>query len=245
MPAVPETQLCADFQAWLHQHHPEWTPYPETGSWDLLLVRAADGCQIGVQAKKHFNATLLRQSLPDRRFAFYGKGSGPDYRAILIPKPAADVLEVCDFCGLICFFRKQGHYGSPDTFQPDLCADAIDRWTGWFPERRHKLPGYVPDVAAGASAPVRLTRWKEGALKICALLEVRGHATREDFKAAGIDHRRWVPAGWLRFDKERGAYIRGPELHFDRQHPDVFRQIVAAVREWPEFNSPTPAGQSP
>jgi hypothetical protein len=222
-----ESDLCRRFIAWAQPQG--WTAYAETGDWDILLVRG-DGIQIGVQAKKHFNATLLRQAMPSVPWAW--RESGPDYRAILLPKYCGDVAAVCDFCGL-AYFHAGRFYGRSDhkeilnEFVPRIDAK-LEKWLQWPAESRIKLPDYVPDVAAGASSPIRLTEWKVSALRICAVLEIRGYLTREDFKRYHVDHRRWVPMGWLRI--EDGRYVRGPELMFDRQHPVNYQQILAEVR---------------
>jgi hypothetical protein len=73
-------------------------------------------------------------------------------------------------------------------------------WFEMAPIRRHDLPEYVPDVAAGSSSPIQLTKWKIAAIKIAITLERRGYVTRLDFKKQGIDHRRWLAVGtnWLR-----------------------------------------------
>ena len=71
-----EAALCADFITWVKAESgtqrrfgagrsPVWTPYAETAGWDILLV-AADGTQIGVQAKLRFNLKVIAQSIPDR-----------------------------------------------------------------------------------------------------------------------------------------------------------------------------------
>jgi hypothetical protein len=209
-----ESALCTAFIAGAREQG--WTAYPETSGWDIVLVR--DGLQIGIQAKLTFNATLLRQALP---VYTWGDDYGPHYRAVLVPKMPADALHVLQFCGLVGFHR----YCSGD-FIPGIDPD---HWQEWPAKKRIELPDYVPDVIAGASAPVQLTQWKIGALKICALLEIRGHVTREDFRTAGIDHRRWVPMRWLEI--KDGVYVRGPKLIFQKQHPEVYPQILRDVRE--------------
>ena len=93
------------------------------------------------------------------------------------------------------------------------------------------LPEYVPDVSAGASAPVQLTDWKIRAIKIAVLLEKRGFVTRSDFKGIGIDHRRWLaPNDWLKI--ENGRYIAGRLPDFKAQHPKNYAEIVADFDKW-------------
>jgi hypothetical protein len=119
-------------------------------------------------------------------------------------------------------------------FWPGLPGSAhygVNEWHYTNPGKRHELPGYVPDVVAGSSAPVQLTRWKVAALRVCAILEIRGYVTRDDFRLNGIDNRRWINDNrWLVSGGAAGQYVRGPGLMFDKQHPDVYPQVVASVR---------------
>ena len=236
-----EANLCADFIAWVKREGgkyrsgvktPVWTPYAETAGWDILLV-AEDGTQIGVQAKLKFNMKVLSQSIPDSWDDW--RGTGPDYRAVLVPEGDSAHSNICDTLGLKLMHRLSRGWGEPE-FAPSL--DMGDTWGGcwhyWSPTKREALPEFVPDVVAGASGPVQLTKWKIAALRIVATLEVRGHVTRQDFRAYGVDPRRWTGSGgWLVPRSERmqhaGQYVRGPALDFDRQHPDVYAQVLAEV----------------
>jgi hypothetical protein len=117
-------------------------------------------------------------------------------------------------------------------FSPGLNMNHSTGWHYWSPHKRSPLPDYVPDVPAGASGPVQLTKWKIGALRIVAVLELRGHVTREDFRAHQIDPRRWTgPAGWLQSTDIPGRYVRGPDLDFDKQHPTIYAQVLAEERK--------------
>lgn len=222
-----EAKLCQDFIEWASANS-DWVPYAETAGFDILLA-APDGSQLGIHAKRNFNATLLRQALPDDTYYAIG---GTDYRGILIPEHNRDVYDVCESIGLLYFHRVTKTYRSKNehVFAPKLTG--FDRWPHWNPEKRFRLPEYIPDVAAGVKCPVRLTEWKIAALKIIALIDVRGFVTRQDFKELGIDHRRWTNpmSRWLEIDGE-GRYIRGKKLTFDKQHPRVYRQIVEATKK--------------
>jgi hypothetical protein len=90
-----ETELCAAFIPWAAQQG--WTAYAETAGWDILLVDAG-GRQLGIQAKLRFNATLLRQVLPEQ----YQCEVGPDFRAILLPA-RVDLRGVLQICGIEVF----------------------------------------------------------------------------------------------------------------------------------------------
>ena len=220
-----ETDLCAAFSAWAQRQG--WTPYAETGGWDIVLV-AQDGTQIGVQAKMKFNMAVLQQTIESGSAAW--QRSGPDYRAILLPKNfGADTI-----CGALGITAISASTGIRDEirFYPDLNLDRHARgWHYWNPERRIELPEYIPDVPAGASGPVQLTRWKIGALRIAATAEIRGYVVMADFKRYGIDPRRWTdPGGWLLPGTIPGQWIAGTNMTFAAQHPVVYPQVLSDVR---------------
>jgi hypothetical protein len=91
---------------------------------------------------------------------------------------------------------------------------------------------YVPDVIAGASAPVRLTPSKIQALKITALIELRDAVSRADFKHLELDPRRWsAKGGWLL--PSSAGYVNGRRTpDFAKQHPIVFEQVKADFAKW-------------
>jgi hypothetical protein len=116
-------------------------------------------------------------------------------------------------------------------YLPGVLPHSTTEWHEMMPIERHPLPEYVPDVAAGASAPRQLTPWKIAALKLAVLLDQTGYVTRQDFKRFGIDIRRWISGDWLRRD-ERG-FTRGsgfPDLR--TQHPKVWEQILIDEPKW-------------
>ncbi|MCY1166653.1 hypothetical protein D9M73_66020 [compost metagenome] len=230
-----EAALCAAFLVWVKaeggkvkygSRTPVWTPYAETAGWDILLV-AEDGTQIGVQAKQKFNMKVLSQCLPDRWSSWNDRG--PDYRAVLVPDLDRSHADICAALGLMLITGKRGYGGDPE-FTPGLDMEHCEGWHYWNQARRCDLPEFVPDVPAGASGPVQLTKWKIAALRVAATLQVRGHVTRQDFKEIGIDHRRWVgPGDWIKPGDVPGQYVRGSGLNFDTQHPDVYAQVLAEV----------------
>lgn len=226
---ITEAELCAQFMDFVRRRS-DWVCYPETAGFDVLLA-APTGEQLGIHAKLAFNVKVLQQAIPDstRR---YGCGSGPDYRGILVPEnPCCDGHDLCEALGLICFYKSTyRRMDGAKEFHPSITDS--NHWQFWNPERRCELPEYIPDVPAGASAPVRLTEWKVGALRILARMEVRGYVTRQDFRYCGIDYRRWaIPhLGWMKADSE-GRYTRGPKVDFDKQHPVVYAKIVEETKE--------------
>lgn len=236
-----EADLCAEFIAWVKSESgttkygrttPVWTPYAETAGWDILLV-AEDGTQIGVQAKLKFNMKVLMQSVPESWQHWHDRG--PDYRAVLVPERDSGHDNLCAALGLVMFAVNGRQFpGRQTDFAPSLEMENRygEGWHYWSPKERCKLPEFVPDVIAGASGPVQLTKWKIAALRVVATLEVKGFVTRQDFKTYGVDPRRWTgPGGWLKSGPVPGQYLRGDSLDFDKQHPSVYAQVLAEVQE--------------
>ena len=225
-----ETDLCAAFIAAIPE---TWQAYPETGSWDILLVRKADGCQIGIQAKLKLNAAVLIQAAGDH----WVDRDGPDYRAVLVPQfPWSELAALAPHCALtVITMRRPEPYCRQHLFWPDLPTGKEfwyrSEWHEMLPGRRHRVPEYVPDVSAGASAPLQLTEWKVAALKLTVLLEQTGYLTRDDFKMFKVDIRRWIEGKWI-IPGARG-FIGGPHMPNLRfQHPRVIEEIAADPRKW-------------
>lgn len=234
-----ETALCADFLAWVKSEAgqvrygrklPCWTPYAETAGWDILLV-AEDGTQIGVQAKLRFNLKVIEQALPGSWCHWHDRG--PDFRAILVPDQDASHASIASALGLMLFTRSHhDYYRGIQSFTPGLDLEHSNGgWHWWSPKQREALPEFVPDVAAGASGPVQLTKWKISALRIAATLQVRGFVTKADFMLHQIDPRRWTgPGGWIKPGTVPGQFVRGELPDFAGQHPVVYGEVLASVR---------------
>jgi hypothetical protein len=241
-----EAELCAAFIAALPEG---WTAYAETAGHDILLVRAADGFQIGIQAKLKFNAHVLSQTIDDSYAA--ADRPGPDCRAVLVPSGEVQryLSHIAQHCGVTVLTVKPGELKSKweKRFAPSLpeigtsLAWSAERdWHEMAPSKRHKLPAYVPDVAAGAPAPLQLTDWKIKAIKIAVLLDVRGYAARSDFSHLHLDHRRWLGPENLWLVVEDGKLVKGPRMpDFKAQHPKVYAQIKAEAATW-MASHPTP-----
>jgi hypothetical protein len=234
-----ESDLCAAFIAALPDG---WTAYPETGGFDILLSRA-DGFQIGVEAKLRLNTKVVLQAA-ERLGCSYVTMPGPDCRAVLVPE--AHNSELADLCSLLCItvvtYRPQRPHVMASSIWPDLPKVDDHYWSGWHelaPEKRIELPDWVPDVSAGASAPVSLTDWKIRAIKIVITLAKRGYVTRADFAFFKVSMSRWTQGGWLVQDG-RGGWIAGKYMpDFKAQHPVNFPQIEADFEKW------KPAGEFP
>lgn len=254
-PFASEVELCKAFIEILPEG---WTPYAETAGFDILLVRDADGVQIGVEAKLKLNAEVVAQALEDGGY-FYAERSNPDYRAVLVPMGGGSGFHrISAYIGFTIIRVEAARDYAPvpghswrlkPKFYPDLPGTSRhhdDRdWHPWATTKRCKLPEYVPDVAAGASAPLQLTDWKIAALRIEATLEIRGFVTRHDFAAHRIDHRRWLAreGGWL--VNRDGRLVAGPRFpNFKGQHPQVYAEILAKAGEWIAPAPPSPAQEA-
>jgi hypothetical protein len=234
-----EVELCARF---ISSIGADWTAYAESSGHDILLVRKVDGFQIGIQAKLKLNTDVINQVIEDGN-SYSATNAGPDCRAVLVPYgDAGGFSKICAYIGVtiirvMAAAADDKYVVYRKAFDPDLPSEKNRHWgEHWFeqaPAKRHKLPEYVPDVPAGASAPLQLTDWKIKAIKIAVTLEKHGYVTRHDFKHHGIDYRRWIaPAyGWLVV--ENGRYIKGRSFpDFKRQHPVVYKQIRADAGKW-------------
>jgi len=244
-----ETDLCAAFLAEVERQsakrrsaQDQWTAYAETAGFDIVMVRKADGVQIGIEAKLALNTTVVSQALEGSDG--WRKGvDGPDYRAVLVPEDATKGLALfCKALGLTVLTCgvPRGHV-ERRLFEPALprVGDPYDYfsddyWHQWCPVRRLLLPDYVPDVAAGASSPLALTKWKIKAIKLVILLQERP-VTRADFKHLDLSPTRWTaPAiSWLVPARDAKGYVAGPYMpDFKAQHPRVYEEIAADKASW-------------
>lgn len=132
-PFATEVALCARFIAAIG---PDWTAYPETAGWDILLVRKADGFQIGVQAKLRFGTDVINQAIENGHRAEH---AGPDCRAVLVPWGDAGAFsKICGFIGLTVVRvtapgANEKHVLHRKTFEPELPSERTS-WSArdWF-----------------------------------------------------------------------------------------------------------------
>lgn len=237
-----ESDLCAAFIGAIAREH-DWTAYPETAGFDILLVRK-DGIQIGIEAKLTLNAHVVAQALPDWLTSAHCGAAGPHYRAVLVPEGKAGnyIATICRAIGITVIEQSARHPHSYRSYSPHLPCDRwVDEyWHEWCPLKPCDLPDYVPDCGAGNPAPIALTLWKIAAIKLAIILEERP-VTRADFKHLGISPSRWTHpfSGWL-VPTELG-YVAGPNLpDFKAQHPANYEQIKADKAKW---MPPLPAKQ--
>lgn len=232
-----EVDLCAAFIECLPKG---WTAYPETGGFDIVLRRDRDGFQIGVEAKLKLNTKVILQAVEPLGH-YLVAAEGPDCRAVLVPHGEtmglAELLPHVGLTAIVMRFDrgKISEHSSTSAFYPHL-PDGKSEWgdSDWYeraPAKRITLPEWVPDVMAGDSAPVALTHWKIGAIKIVITLEKRGFVTRQDFAHFKISMSRWTQQHWL--VRGEGGWVAGKYLpDFRAQHPKNFVQIEADHDKW-------------
>lgn len=257
-----EADLVAGFCAyieknWNNRNTPErWVIYHETAGWDVLLAEESTGVQIGIEAKLSLNAKAIEQALVGAGDSRYAASPGPDYRAVLVPANAcqAHLTTICRHIGLTLLKLRDFNAGSgrewrekygprwqvtfaghgPPEEDGGQFGPSLTGWFPWLPEKRHKLPDYIPDVSGGKASPVALTEWKIRAIKLLILLDRNGFVTRSDMRAIDISPTRWTAAGgFLKPDTELGGYVRHhrtPDLR--AQHPVNYAQIEADFEKW-------------
>lgn len=240
-----EADLVAEFVAWAEPQG--WTAYAETAGWDLLLVRIEDGFQIGIEAKLSLNAKVLCQVIEHDRWSDRG---GPDCHAVLVPAPktVGGLATIAASLGVVVIHAlgpaPKNVRRSP--FSPALpkLKDTLWHWHEDWPERapdkRCKLPDYVPDVSGGHSAPVKLTEWKIAALKAVIIMEVRGFITRAEFTALRLSPSRWTQY-WLKSNGSGGWIPTTATPDFKAQHPVNYEQIKADFAKWDPAAQPAKA----
>lgn len=243
-----EADLCVAFLRSVDKR--DWIVFNETAGWDILLVRKADGFQIGIEAKLKLNALVFAQVIDSDK---QHNQRGPDCRAILAPQDdvQSGINAFCAYIGITIISLRSGvdpeiraYWQQAFTPRlPKIGDEYMDQsWYPWLPAKRHLLPEYIPDVGAGHPSPIRLSRWKIGAIKIAVLLEDRGYLTRTDFRSIGVDIRMWMPRdkGWIMPSVDHPGFVRGPHFpNFQTMHPRVYQEIKADLSKWRPKNSIT------
>lgn len=253
-PFKTEAALCAAFLTCVSS---EWVAYPETCGFDIVLAHKETGAQIGIEAKLTLNAKVLVQVTEGREREW----RGPDFRAVLVGKVVAENATLARRLGLKILTvgpRKnpKGYsYCTPRGYPksdwvvdggrdwlPDFSDYKLHRGLSWWsrddwedeaPVERLKLPEYVPQVAAGVPAPVKLTDWMIQAIRMCILVERIEKVSRKHFQTLKLHQSRWSEGRWLEKAEERGFWRAGrnfPAANFRAAHPVSYAQIEA---DWP------------
>jgi len=181
-----------------------WSVYPETAGWDLLLVWTGPdntvrgprtGDQVGVEAKLRANVDVLAQAIDRDRYTRPGNPC-VNYRAVLVPEATKAFRSVAGALGVVVFTlancepweSKKGWRGRRPRVGIQVGAYRAS------PSKRHWLPPVPLNDSGGRPSPRQMSKWRVGALKLCALLRRRGWITTADFKREGVDPSRWTRA---------------------------------------------------
>lgn len=194
-----ESELCDRFVNLIGRS--DVVAYPETAGFDIL-IRVSDnpsrsllsmsdlkpGDMIGIEAKMSPNLKVLAQAI-DRGYASRQR-TGPDFRAVLVPKASRD-------------FRDVAHALNVVVIVPEW-SSLRPRWLNgfqarrrWSPKARPTLPPIVPTMSAGMPAPRILSTWRINALKTVIALEGKIFTRRELTEVAGIGAQLWADRRWI------------------------------------------------
>lgn len=250
-PFEKESELCSLFMREFGAL-PGWTCYPEAAGFDILAVHD-DGRQIGVEAKLALNAKVAEQILPGACDQFF-EHPGPDYRIVIVSKitPAsAGIARMLAMLGVAVLAPDQCRTSRGDaysfSFHNLLEARGTDTFFGiqylydWNPPVRCHVPALLQALPAGVPSPIKLTPWKEKAVKILALMRAQGHITGKQIAAHGHAVTRWTqPNGlkhaWLKKSEVRGQWIETEHMpDFDKQHPELYALAVSELTTEPEL----------
>lgn len=224
-----------------------WTCYPEGAGFDVLVVHE-DGRQIGVEAKLSLNAKVADQILPGFGDEHYGR-PGPDHRVVIVSR-ITDASEGIEKMlrrlgvSVLCPRERWGRHGyelyfdlKRDIFDAESCAatKGLERLFDWWPAERCRVPAFAQALPAGVPSPVRLTPWKESAIKLVALMRSQGFVTVKQIAEHGMGATKWTqPANgkpsWLIKGAARGQWVETVNMPpFDKQHPELYAIAVEAL----------------
>lgn len=201
-----------------------WTAYPETASWDVLLVRR--GIQVGVQAKLQACNEVLLQAMPNmgtylspmRKRAMV---RGPHYRMVLIGgwKGRTDdarknnqrvFAEIAQHLHLLVARQPENEWqtwlgGSWPVLNLTTVYSSGNtrapiwwRWYRWPTTKPETLPLVVPKVAAGVPSPETVSPWSVAAILLERRCDERGSITIADAREIRDQcNGRWNPSTML------------------------------------------------
>lgn len=242
-----EAQLCTFFMLEFNSL-PGWTCHPEAAGFDVLVVHE-DGRQIGVEAKLALNAKVADQILPSLGDEFYGK-PGPDHRLVIVSKitdASAGIKKMLEHLGVRVLVASKysrlkgcshGFSIESELFWPEKDLPRwgyYNRMFDWSPETRCAVPSVVTTLPAGVPSPVRLTPWKESALRVIAQMRHQGFITAKQIASYGIGVTAWTQSpgskpAWLSRGTSRGQWLESEHMPaFDKQHPDAYAMAVVEI----------------
>jgi len=258
--AIPSEAVLCDYFIAEFNSLEGWTCYPETGEFDVLVVHES-GRQIGVEAKLQLNAKVADQILPSHHW-YSRSGKGPDHRLVIvrsISEANAGIAKMLKMAGVDVWspwvressrrnpvtrdyedFTKVEFDISTKLWQDGRCSNAEHHnghWTcalyDWNPEERIEVPGAVPDLPAGVAAPIRMTPWKQAAVRVLARLRRQGYITTKEIAAEGCSPSVWTQK-WLDRHAERGKWVETDRLPaFDKQHPELYEIAMRTPTQEP------------
>ncbi len=179
------------------------------------------GTQIGVEAKLKPNLQVIFQAMPQSLQA-----PGPHHYVILVPWAPAEYIDLVGRLkiGLI----HAAHFEMKRFFK------------AFRYRHEHVSPCWVPDVEvkgmkAGIRAPLQLTKWKLGSVKLGLLGTERGYLTLHDFKEHDIQIQRWIASGWLEADGKvisNGRKVTKYLIMEDKNPPHLrYHDVAEALKE--------------
>ena len=248
-----EADLCAAFISTVPK---DWTVYPETAGFDMVLVHDATGFQIAVEAKLKLNTKVLCQVTEEHRFQ---RSYGADCLAVLVDGVVAECGALAARMGVTVlrvyarkrYVQRTSNRGAAWESEPPLPdAKLIEPGTGatawtwdrgrWFDRwvnARLSLPEYVPEVVAGRPAPVILSGWKIAAMRFCVWVGRSGWADRSIFRALDLSPTLWLDRHRMVPGDKRGVWVPGPSwdavvARFKSEHPRTWGEIEAGFDQW-------------
>ena len=238
-----ESDLCSSF---IESLPSKWTSYNETHGFDMLLVHES-GFQIAVEAKLTLNSKVLSQIINTRETYYFSEG--PDFRAVLVDHCVSDNLPLARALGITVLTLSKSseekydirphlpEFDKPENIMKNNWFFNNGDWFDEFPNKRLKLPEYVPDVKAGNPSPTVMGDWKIQAMKICVWISKNKIITRRQFAQFRVNPTRWMNGLWLKKGINRGEWLAGeyfPAQEFKRQHPIVYQKIIDDYEIWSE-----------
>lgn len=206
-----EAELCERFIAAARQSQQHtWKVYPETSGWDVLLGRASDGFQVGVQAKLRPNVDVLAQANVKLRY------KGPDVRAVLVPSCSGAFREVAEALGIMVVQASVLEPGTPWGVDRNLDALIARATTHAHLPGRCWVPPFEPNLPAGVPGPRQVTEWKCNVAQACAKIRAGEAISRDTAKYLRLDPQQLQPVAGTSKPKlfKVPEWMRLPDMDF-------------------------------
>lgn len=211
------------------------------GTRGMVYDGLEPGDTIAVEGKLRATFKVLNQAMPPDQPGPWGTPGwsrmvGADFYLCVVPDCPEGFVEVALACGVgvaaltPAHEKTVGYRGGTGTV---TVPATIARWSlgrRVVGMERPRLPLLDVEVTPGLPSPMPISPWKVGAVSVCILAQSRP-LTREDFRAAAVDARRFVDAGWMRCEG-RGVAARWTLTSpAPGDRPDLlYKDIAVAVR---------------